>query len=73
MQIQNKRTGVISNITADEWMKMEEVQLQKYFNVLSREDITVKENLKIENFLNPEKKTVEIAVAEMPKKKKTNK
>ena len=73
MQIQNKRTGVISNITADEWMKMEEVQLQKYFNVLSREDITVKENLKIENFLNPEKKTVETAVDEMPKKKKTNK
>lgn len=67
MIIQNKRTSVQETISLEQWNKMGEVQLQKYWIVIDKGEVDLKENLTIEKFLNPEKKSVPDVVA---KKKK---
>jgi len=81
MVIQNKRTGKNETVSIEQWDKMGEVQLQKFWNVLQRDDIDVNEDISISTFLNPEKKSPVVEIVEdeaeveapKPKKRVTNK
>ena len=71
MIIENKRTKETAIVTIDQWAKMGEIQLQKFWNVIDKGEVDIKDNLTIEQFLDPQKKNVDVVVDE--KKAKQNK
>lgn len=68
MIIENKRTGKQETVTIEQWNKMSELQLQKFWVVIDKGEVTVQTSIEIENFLNPEKKNAGDVVSKKPKK-----
>jgi hypothetical protein len=71
MIIENKRTKETAIVTIDQWAKMGEIQLQKFWNVIDKGEVDITDNLTIEKFLDPQKKNADVVVDD--KKAKQNK
>ena len=51
MIIQNKRTKQIENVSIDAWNRMKENQLDRFWLIIENDDVSIKNNLDIETFI----------------------